>query len=86
MNISPPEADILSVLEHEKGSLTDPPLSNLLKKRGIILTAEERFDYVESLQKKGLVHAHFVRTTRGRAFSGLRIIGDGRTALRAMKP
>ena len=84
MQISPPEADILSVLEHEKTLLVEPQLRNRLKKRAINLTTQECYDYVESLLQKGLVHANFVRTTKGRTFSGLRITGEGRTVIRAM--
>ena len=85
MPISAPEADMLSALEHEKESLMEPQLYNLLKKRAVNPTAQECYDYVESLHRKGLVHANFVRAFEGRAFSHLRITGEGRATLRAVR-
>lgn len=82
MKVSSSEAAILSVLEKGRGSLTDPELGNLLKQDGINTTSDERYDYVEALKNKGLVHVKLVRAFNGRSFAGLRITGEGRTILK----
>ena len=86
MQLSEFEAAILFALEGEKRSLTHTDLSISLKKKfSLELPHQELYDYVESLEEKGLVSVKFVLAQRHRGFAGLRIKGKGRDILNALK-
>ena len=85
MQLSEFEMAILFVLEGEKRLLTHTDLSISLRKLSIAPPQQELYDYIESLEEKGLVSVKLIPTQRHRGFAGLRIKGKGRDILNALK-
>lgn len=85
MHLSKFEAVILLALEDKTRSLTHAELSILLQENPRKLTHQELYDYVESLKEKGLVRVNLMPTFRARGFAGLRVTGEGRNTLNALR-
>ena len=85
MCLSHPEEAILIALSKEQKSIDSNTLGLWLEKLPIKLSREEFYDYIESMEEKSLGRVKIIKALKGqKAFTGLRITGEGRNATNAL--